>query len=362
MNTLDKKIEEALATIGNEVGTDASTRALIGELIMATADWCKVLASSKEADVRSAMNSLMELIEPKQEESPLGEWFNEPAPPSWTEVTAMHSWHWPWAEKFRLLRDYGEHGQIWPSGLTNDEDYVQKVPHLLEECAGFLERLPTQWITSAEISPAYHSLWIVFGKARGRHRLEVGSDLNFHEVVLLSGMAPKSVRNATQERHGAGRLIVGEGDIVKNTNATNWLRERRTFNPTPGTAADGPRNGPADPQDFVFIPVDAQGREFDPELVVQGPPGPAYQYTTDTAEGYTNKYMEALSEAQAAGRFCWCLSDGSWTERASWSRVSKSALRRKEKNASDQRRLLCAEFKDWAGGVVQEDTESDKNN
>jgi hypothetical protein len=278
-----------------------------------------------------------------------------PKGPNWRNPESMQSWPWYWSEHFRMLRDFAQDGQVWPEEyrLVADTD----LPKRIAEAEDFLNQVPTSWLLEDELVAAYHAMWVALGKARARIRLDSGQDLSFYETVLLSGIAPKSVRNATQERHGAGRLIVGNDDIVSNEHALAWLRGRRTFSPTPGSKADVEDTPSPDLIEFVFVPVDEAGRAFDPEADVQTPPGPSYHYAVGDDVRYTNKYMDALLELQAAERAHWLRSDGEWSQARSWKRVVKADLRRSEKRANEKRSLMLVEWNDW---VVQKMEEHEK--
>jgi hypothetical protein len=341
MKSTTTHIENALAANGTVLASDAEIRRLIGTVIFRSADWIDLIGGSWIVEhcmtkiVKSAIGH----------ETPSGIINPFAHLPQWDDRASMEEKHWDWARDLKSLRRYSEEG-IYAHSTAAEHESVE-LPLILREIERLALRIPAEWL-DADQGAAYHSIWLIYGKACARLNLDQGRDLAFHEVVLLSGMTPKSVRNATQRRFGDRRLRVSSDDRVKNADAITWLLERNTFAPTPDAAYDIRERTDFDPEDLIFIPVSKDGRAFEPASACsQQPWGPGYRVVVDSTDedGYFTTYIEALDAITRAPTATWLFNDGTWAEPSSWKRTSKREIRRQEKRAHEDRRVIGrAEF------------------
>ncbi|MCF7970274.1 MAG: hypothetical protein K9L22_03795 [Methylococcaceae bacterium] len=70
-------------------------------------------------------------------------------------------------------------------------------------------------------------LWEMMELCDARHRLDFDDEILIDEIVILSGMNEKSVKNALN-LEGENKLISEDGVWVKSTEALRWLQSRKT--------------------------------------------------------------------------------------------------------------------------------------
>ena len=238
----------------------------------------------------------------------------------------------------------------------------------LKDSENFIMMTPTSWFVTEYMRETFQSYAQIVTKAKARMHLDNGDDLHFVDVYLLSGMNYKSVRNATQERHGTGRLKVGTDDMVSNENAIQWLLNRKGFRPTPG-AQYCYEQKPSQSEDYyVFIPVDEDGTALRPSELVYLPAvnQNIYHLYVDGVEYFKKTIEDVLDLIRNGDEIIWLLYPDKTKKASYWRRVRRSdlikedeeTLRQNIKRLEEENRDIIDDMDKWLGSEDENCTDT----
>lgn len=191
---------------------------------------------------------------------------------------------------------------------------------------------PSLWLVTEEMREAFQAYAQITTKAKARFKLDHGEDLHFVDIYLLSGMNYKSVRNATQEKHGAGRLKVEANNTVENENAVQWLLNRKGFRPTPGSQYAYEQKPSQSEDYYVFIPVDEDGTALRPSEITNPPSFShnVYELIIDGVQHFETKIESVLELIKEGDEIKWVSEPGIIKHASYWQRVRRIDLIREE--------------------------------
>lgn len=247
------------------------------------------------------------------------------------------------------LTRYGDEG----ISIAKDEQSEK-----IKNSESFIMMTPGSWFVTEDMRETFQAYTQITAKAKARMRLDDGEDLHFVDVYLLSGMNYKSVRNATQARHGAGRLKVGNGDMVDNENAIQWLLNRKGFRPTPGSQYCYEQKPSQSEDYYVFIPVDEDGTALRPSEMEYLPlvDHNVYRLYIDGIEHYEMKIEDVLDLIKNSDEIKWFPGPDKGKKEASyWQRVRRADLikedeetvRHKKEVWEEENKDLLDELEQW---------------
>ena len=318
---LDGFVEAALTRAGSELPSYSDVLVTIEKTVMETNRWLGLVFHEGQAEV--AFGKLVE--EYRSRSIPFSDSVINGEADTF-EILSKNSRLYSY---FETLSRYAKDGSPDHRSLSSLEEQIE---FALTGCALTLPRVPREWFSTDSEQSLLDGLWIVFGKARARRRLDRGDTLILADVALLSGITLKSASNATQKRHGEKRLVVGRDSRIENENALIWLLGRKGFTPSPNmnTNIDGEKLKPSRPEDFVFIPVDAYGNAFLPDCSVQTGPGVlGYHVMLDGKKEDSWGYFETIDAMTVADDFAWIANAGNeWVSPAGWTKTERHRLRR----------------------------------
>ena len=229
------------------------------------------------------------------------------------------------------LQAYGNAGTSIDGTVSTSMEDAEKS---LELGFKFLTLLPSDWLADANQVRSLHVVRAAFAKARARFRLDVGLTLNLTDLALLGGVTPKSVSNATQQRHGSKRLIVTTEGLVETEHARVWLVDRRGFVPTPGKEVIGnaTKTRAVKLKDYVFVPVGQDGTPFLPDCsTANNVTHLLYEIAVDGTWVYVGTYLEALELLTTHADVAWHGNNGEALRPSiEWRRFPTMQLRQQE--------------------------------
>lgn len=316
-HTFDSDFELAASeTAGDSIAMSEIADA-VEKLFEKTSEWIACLASP---DVAAKFYSAMREATRDPFENP----------ETWREMIL-----WKWGSKafdnFESLKVYGDAGTSSDGTVST---VMEDAERYLELGFKFLSIFPPSWLADEDKSRSLHHVRAAFAKARARFRLDVGMTLNLTDLALLGGVTPKSVSNATQQRHGKKRLIATKEGLVEAENARVWLVDRRGFVPTPGKEVPGnpTKTRGAELKDFVFVPVGQDGSPFLPDCsTANGVTDLLYQIAIDGTWDYVCTYLEALELLTTHQDVAWRGENGeALRPSGQWQRFSAMQLRQQE--------------------------------
>jgi len=196
----------------------------------------------------------------------------------------------------------------------------------IELAKDFHHWLPSNWVDVSETGGKG-----IFGKvlqaAEARYALDTSQPLTIDQIVVLSGMNLRSVKNALSKNDETG-LKANEDNMISNQEAVRWLKERRnfiftsTYRPAEATTESDTNADNDEPQSYVFVPVTDDGDAFLPELRRTN----GYQIGKYGEEEYVEDYFDALDKLCKSGTPRWRRpnSNGNWgikVSSGSWKRM-----------------------------------------
>lgn len=230
------------------------------------------------------------------------------------------------------LKWYGVKG-IYHYTDSNSPQNSEALRNEIRLGRSFLSLLAPAWLSSTGSTSNLSEDNIfeqVVHAAEARYALDTGEDLSFEQVVILSGMSRRAVQNDAAKA-GPTNLEVN-GNEVKNSDAQEWLSDRRNFIPTKNLGEDHVKKGfetekfTSTDGEFVFVPVTDDGIAFLPELRRES----GYQIGKYGDEKYYQDYYQALTALQKMDvpKFRRPNAQGNWGIKVStsWRRVPKNEI------------------------------------
>ncbi len=230
---------------------------------------------------------------------------------------------------FSRLRLYGQMGRFHYDDAANAAE-SDSLKHELDVARTIFDLLPNNWMRN-EAQDEKEPLREVLLAAEGRFRLDTGEQLEVDQLISLSGLNPRTVKNAISKGGDAG-ISVGKDGLISNAETRRWLEGRKGFQWTVNVRPDsqGEKSSSGDTSNLMeqveFIPVANDGTEFRPSTRRdQG-----YQVGAKGSEEYIESYTDALATLQKMNVPRWRRpnENGNWgiVTCASWRRVSVAEL------------------------------------
>jgi hypothetical protein len=279
-----------------------------------------------------------------------------PGAAKWPSVTAEDLQTWPgFLEELRSLLGFANLGIFPPWDRVGRQDGSEvrlqqlqlgaDVPGWVRDLCARIDRLVT---LAPETEPAaYDRLLVLRAKASARLKFDLGAQLTPQELADLSGVSLKRVQNASYEA-GEGAPVYDRKGTVTQESAEKWLSKKgflfsiwRDIAALSPLAEDWGRDVAAPPQaiindgledeveaeqDFLFVPVDKDGRRFLPDLIRNG----GYTIGSKGSEQTIANYFEALEALtrQTTPRWRRPNDNEHWGIVAGrgWDRVTRSSL------------------------------------
>lgn len=325
ISQMDTYISKALVDMGPQLPTINMVRETIALMLARTEMWIENMLGRAVAEMTieamiAACNKM--LFDPFEVIERDKDWTG-----AMSERTRLYS-------AMERLLQYAEEGVIRD---TTSDEASEEAEKEMEYCNRILPGLPVEWLSDVGDEFSYNGFWLIFGKARARNRLEREMPLSIDDVALLAGIAQKSARNATQEKHGDKKLVVNESGVIDFEDAIRWLADRKGFTPSLSKKGVSKIDKINDASDYVFVPVGKDGTEFLPNSCRSVVPSTTiYHVCLDRNEEESYGYMETLESFRTANTISWYdRTKQDWINGVLWKRYSKYELRRLELDLLD---------------------------